>query len=200
MYWRYEKLIRRMESEADSVVGATGSIYAIRKALYTRLEEHTLLDDFLVPMRIVLQGFRVIFVRSAQAFDIASSSSSREFARKVRTLAGNFQAVEMERRLLNPLRNRLFFQFVSHKMMRLAVPYFCLVALVASAVAESPVFRLFFILQALFYVAGLLSLTPLGKSRFGSVFRVSWTFLVLNAAAVAGLWVFLTRRDRNIWK
>jgi hypothetical protein len=75
-----------------------------------------------------------------------------------------------------------------------------LVALVTSAAAQTPVFFLLFVLQALFYAAGLLNLTPLGKSRLGSLFRVSWTFLVLNAAAAAGLWVFLTRRDRSIWK
>jgi len=200
MYWRYEKLIRRMESAVDSVVGATGSIYAIRKRLYVPLAEHTLLDDFLVPMRIVLKGFRVVFARSAHAHDVASSSSSREFSRKVRTLAGNFQAVEMEKLLINPLKNRVFFQFVSHKLMRLVVPYFCLAALVASALSNTPVLRLLFVLQAAFYALGILSLTPLGRSKLGSPTRLSWTFMVLNAAAVVGLWVFATGRDRTIWK
>jgi cellulose synthase/poly-beta-1,6-N-acetylglucosamine synthase-like glycosyltransferase len=200
MYWRYEKLIRRMESQVDSTVGATGSIYAIRRRLYERLEEHTLLDDFMVPMRIVLQGFRVVFVRSARAYDIASATSAQEFTRKVRTLAGNFQAVAMEKRLLHPLRNRIFFQFVSHKLLRLAVPYFCVVALFTSAVYGTPILRLFFLIQLVFYGVGLLNLTPAGKTRLGALLRVSWTFIVLNAAAVAGLWVFATRRDRAIWK
>ena len=91
LYWRYEKLIRRMESASGSVVGATGSIYAIRKRLYVPLPEHTLLDDFVVPMRIVLRGYRVVFERSARAYDISSATAAQEFARKVRTLAGNFQ-------------------------------------------------------------------------------------------------------------
>jgi cellulose synthase/poly-beta-1,6-N-acetylglucosamine synthase-like glycosyltransferase len=200
IYWRYEKLIRRMESRANSVVGATGSIYAIRRRLFTRLEEHTLLDDFLVPMRIVLQGFRVLFMRSARAYDIVSTTSSREFERKVRTLAGNFQAVAMEPQLLNPLRNRVFFQFVSHKLARLVVPYFCVIALVASAFSATPVLRVVFLLQLVFYAAGLLTLTRVGKAGAGALFRVSWTFIVLNAAAVAGLWVFLTRRSHTVWK
>jgi biofilm PGA synthesis N-glycosyltransferase PgaC len=200
MYWRYEKLIRRMESAADSVVGATGSIYAIRKRLYVPLEEHTLLDDFLVPMRIVLSGFRVIFARSARAYDVASSTAAREFSRKVRTLAGNFQAVAMDKRLINPMENRIFFQFLSHKLLRLVVPYLCLGALVASGLSQTPALRVAFVLQLIFYGAGFLSLTQIGKSTLGAPARLSWTFMVLNAAAVVGLWVFLTGRDRTIWK
>lgn len=200
MYWHYEKLIRRMESAADSVVGATGSIYAIRRRLYVPLAEHTLLDDFLVPMRIVLGGFRVVFARSARAHDVASSTSAREFSRKVRTLAGNFQAVAMDKRLINPLKNRVFFQFLSHKLMRLVVPYFCLAALAASALSHTPVVRFLFVLQVAFYALGFLSLTPLGKSKLAAPARLSWTFMVLNSAAVVGLWVFATGRDRTIWK
>lgn len=200
MYWRYEKLIRRMESAVDSVVGATGCIYAIRRRLYVPLAEHTLLDDFLVPMRIVLKGFRVVFARSARAFDIASASSAQEFARKVRTLAGNFQAVALEKRLIHPVKNRVFVQFVSHKLLRLAVPYLCVVALVASALSPSAPVRILFVLQVVFYVLGVLSLTSLGKSRLGAPARLSWTFIVLNAAAVMALWVFATGRDRTIWK
>ena len=200
LYWQYEKLIRRMESSVDSVVGATGSIYAIRRKLYVPLAPHTLLDDFMVPMRIVLQGSRVIFSRSAQAFDLSSSTAAEEFRRKVRTLAGNFQAVAMEHDLVNPLRNRVFLQFVSHKLMRLAVPYFCVLALVSNLFLSGPFFTATLILQVLFYLTGILNVTPLSSAPIGKLIRVSWTFLILNAAAVVGLWVFLTTRDAAIWK
>lgn len=200
LYWRYEKLIRRSESAIASVVGATGSIYAVRRALYVPLAPNTLLDDFLVPMRIVLAGYRVIFIRAARAFDFTSSTASREFSRKVRTLAGNFQAVAMEPRLLDPRANPVLFQFVSHKLARLVVPYFCVGAWVSSAMLEAPVFRAAFIAQTLFYAAGLLMLTPLRSSRMGAISRVSWTFVVMNAAAVAGLWMYLTRDEHEIWR
>ena len=200
LYWQYEKLIRRMESAIDSVVGATGSIYAIRRRLYVPLAPHTLLDDFMVPMRIVLSGFRVVFARSARAHDVASSTAAQEFARKVRTLAGNFQAVAMDSRLINPIRNRVFFQFLSHKLLRLVVPYFCIVALAASALSPTPIIRILFVLQVAFYALGFVSLTPLGRSKLGAPARLSWTFMVLNAAAVVGLWVYATGRDRTIWK
>jgi cellulose synthase/poly-beta-1,6-N-acetylglucosamine synthase-like glycosyltransferase len=199
LYWRYEKLIRRSESAVASVVGATGSIYAVRKRLYTPLEPHTLLDDFLVPMRIVLAGYRVIFIRAARAFDLSSQTARREFSRKVRTLAGNFQAVSLEPRLLSAA-NPVLFQFVSHKLMRLVVPYCCLAAWVTSALLPGPLYAAAFALQTLFYCLGILNLTPLRTSPIAKLFRISWTFIVLNAAAVMGLWVFLSRQERMVWR
>jgi biofilm PGA synthesis N-glycosyltransferase PgaC len=200
LYWRYEKLIRRMESASGSVVGATGSIYAIRKGLFVPLPEHTLLDDLVVPMRIVLRGYRVVFERLARAYDISSATAAQEFARKVRTLAGNFQAVAIEKRLLDPFRNPVFFQFVSHKLARLVVPYFCIAALVSSGLVAGAFFRTLFALQLVFYGLGLLNLTVIGRTWIGVFTRVSWTFIVLNAAAVAGFWVFVTGRYRTVWK
>jgi cellulose synthase/poly-beta-1,6-N-acetylglucosamine synthase-like glycosyltransferase len=200
LYWQYEKLIRHKESAVQSSVGATGSIYAIRKNLYKPLPEHTLLDDFVVPMRIVLQGYRVIYIRSAKAYDLSSSTAAQEFDRKVRTLAGNFQAVAIEKQLLVPWKNKIFFQFVSHKLARLLVPYFCVLALISSGLLAGGLFRLAFLLQIAFYAGGLLNLTPVGSSKAGALFRVSWTFMVLNAAAVKGLVVFLTGKDQKIWK
>jgi biofilm PGA synthesis N-glycosyltransferase PgaC len=200
LYWRYEKLIRRSESRIASVVGATGSIYAVRRALYVPLAPNTLLDDFLVPMRIVLAGYRVIFLRAARAFDLSSATAAQEFSRKVRTLAGNFQAVAMEPRLLDPRANPVLFQFVSHKLLRLVVPYFCIAAWVSNAFLGGPVFRALFVAQTLFYAIGLVNLTPLRSSRVAALSRVSWTFMVMNAAAVAGLWMYLTRDHHEIWR
>lgn len=200
MYWRYEKLIRRMESAVDSVVGATGSIYAIRRSLFRPVEENALLDDVLVPMRIVLDGYRVLFERRARAYDITSATAGQEFRRKVRTLAGNFQALAMEPRLLNPRRNRLFFQLVSHKLARLVVPYFFVLALISSAFSDGLFYTVVFWCQLASLATGLLHHTPLRNSLLGKVARMSWMFSVLNAAAVTALWVFLTGRERTVWK
>jgi biofilm PGA synthesis N-glycosyltransferase PgaC len=200
LYWEYEKIIRRGESAAASVVGATGSIYAVRRRLFKPLDPHTLLDDLVIPMRIVLAGYRVLFARSARAYDLSSMTSGQEFARKVRTLAGNFQAVAMVPGLLSPGENPVFFQFVSHKLARLAVPYFCLLALLASALASGPAFSVFFWLQVVFYGAGLLSHTTLANGPMGRFLRLPWTFILLNAAAVMGLWVFVTGKHRQVWR
>jgi biofilm PGA synthesis N-glycosyltransferase PgaC len=199
-YWRYEKMIRRKESDVDSVVGASGSIYAIRRELFTPLPARTILDDFLTPMRIVLKGYRVVFTRDARAYDRVSGSASREFSRKVRTLAGNFQSFRLEKGLLNPLKNRIFFQTVSHKLTRLIAPYFCLLALLSTAMLPGVIFRALLAAQLVFYASILLRFTSLERTPAGGFIRIAWTFVLLNAAAVAGMWMFVTGRERDVWK
>jgi cellulose synthase/poly-beta-1,6-N-acetylglucosamine synthase-like glycosyltransferase len=132
-YWRYEKWLRRRESIVGSTLGVTGAIYAMRRWLWQPLPADTLLDDVLGPMRVVLRGYRVIFDPQAHAFDAAAGDASAEMRRKVRTLAGNFQLLTQEPRLLVPFANPVWLQFLSHKVGRLFVPYALAAALIASA-------------------------------------------------------------------
>jgi cellulose synthase/poly-beta-1,6-N-acetylglucosamine synthase-like glycosyltransferase len=112
-----------MESAIGSTLGATGAIYALRRSLYTALPADTILDDVLTPMRVVLQGYRVVFAEQAIAFDRAAADADAENRRKVRTLAGNVQILGQEPRLLIPIVNPVWLQYVSHKLGRLIVPY-----------------------------------------------------------------------------
>jgi biofilm PGA synthesis N-glycosyltransferase PgaC len=199
MYWRYEKFIRRMESAAGSVVGATGPIYAIRRHLFAPLAPQTLLDDFIISMRIVMQGYRAIYLRSARAFDISSNTAVQELRTRARALAGGLQAVALEPRLVDPKSNPLFLEFVSHRLARLAVPYFFVVSLVASAASDGLFYGIMFWLQAALLGLGLIRYTPLRRTRLGALGRVSWTFTILNGAAVAALWMYITGRERAVW-
>jgi len=122
-YWRYEKKIRAMESAIHSVPGATGAIYAIRRELFVPLSGGIILDDVVIPMQIVLGGWRAVFDSAARAYDSATESPEREYQRKTRTLAGNYQLLVELPALLLPWRNPIFVQFVSHKLGRLLVPY-----------------------------------------------------------------------------
>jgi cellulose synthase/poly-beta-1,6-N-acetylglucosamine synthase-like glycosyltransferase len=131
LYWRYEKSVRAMESRIHSAVGASGALYAIRRELYTPLPEDVLLDDVLVPMRIVLAGWRTVFEPAARAYD-QEAPPDLEFTRKVRTLAGNFQLLTLQPELLSPRSNPVFVQFVSHKLGRLLVPYLLAALLVSN--------------------------------------------------------------------
>jgi biofilm PGA synthesis N-glycosyltransferase PgaC len=143
LYWTYEKQMRRLESGLGSMLGATGAIYAVRRALYRPLPPGTILDDVLTPMRIVLAGYRVVFNEKARAFDRAAVDADTEARRKIRTLAGNYQILALEPALLLPWRNPVWVQYVSHKLGRLAVPYAILAVFVSSLVlaAPSPEFR-----------------------------------------------------------
>jgi cellulose synthase/poly-beta-1,6-N-acetylglucosamine synthase-like glycosyltransferase len=200
-YWRYEKIIRRYESRLDSSVGVTGAIYAIRRALFEPIPRDTLVDDVLIPLRIVRRGYRVVFEPGARAFDRAARTPREEFVRKVRTIAGTLQLFARERWLWNPRANRLWGQAIAHKLLRIACPL-CLVAmLIASAVlaGTSAVYRAALGAQLLFYAAALL-----GRSgRFGGGLRwlsLPYAFCLLNAAALVGIYRFATRSQAVTWR
>jgi cellulose synthase/poly-beta-1,6-N-acetylglucosamine synthase-like glycosyltransferase len=154
-YWKYEKWLRRHEALAGSMVGVTGAIYAMRRYLWQCLPTDTLLDDVLGPMRLVMRGYRVTFEGGAHAFDEAAPDASHELRRKMRTLAGNFQLLAQEPRVLVPGVNPVWLQFMSHKVARLLVPYALIAIFVAntSLVITSPslLYVLTFTAQAGFY-------------------------------------------------
>jgi cellulose synthase/poly-beta-1,6-N-acetylglucosamine synthase-like glycosyltransferase len=204
LYWRYEKLIRRSESRFDSTVGVTGALYAIRKDLFVPLDPRAILDDVLVPMEVVLAGRRVVFEPEARAFDRLAESPAREYRRKVRTLAGNYQLVALRPALLNPFRNRLFFQLVSHKLSRLAVPWCLLLLLAASVVLalarEAVFYRVALGLQVLFYLlaaAGGIGARERAASRLTSL---PYALVLLNVAAASALLGFVRGTETSAWK
>jgi len=199
-YWRYEKFIRRSESLADSTVGATGAIYAIRRELFEPIPEDTILDDVLIPLRIVRRGYRVRFEPDARAADWVAATARQEFGRKVRTIAGNFQLFARERWLLNPWRNRLWLQTVSHKGLRLLGPVLQGAALTANvALAGAAVYRSLLLAQALFYAAALGGYV-LRNARWRSpLLTVPYVVCLLNTATILGFIRFATGRQQVTW-
>lgn len=195
-YWRYESLLRELEGRAGSTVGVSGALYAIRRELWAPLPDGTILDDVLVPMRVRLAGRRVAFEPAAIAHDVGVASA-QEFRRKVRTLAGNFQLLLLAPSLLSPWRNPSWFEFVSHKLLRLAVPWALLAALVASALLPRPWALLLVGGQAAGYGLALLrSVGLLGRSKLAGLAE---TFVVLNAAAAVALLRFLRHGRKLPW-
>jgi poly-beta-1,6-N-acetyl-D-glucosamine synthase len=152
-YWQYEKWLRAQESAIDSMLGATGAIYAMRRACWRPLPEGTILDDVLAPMRAVLAGWRVVLEPQARAFDVTAPNVAAESRRKTRTLAGNYQVLALEPRLLVPGRNRVWLQYVSHKVGRLAVPWALIVLFLGSMVlaVSSPLYLVLAGIQLGFY-------------------------------------------------
>lgn len=193
LYWRIEKMIREMESASGSVVGATGAVYCARTDLFEPLPAGTILDDVLVPMQVVRKGFRVIFESRARAWDSPDLGESREFARKVRTLSGNYQLLQLAPWLLGS-KNPIRFEFVSHKLSRLVVPIALLVLLVASACLPQAFYRAVLWAQVAFYA---LSLVGMARVKLGPISRVADAariFVVLNSAAMVAMVNFLTGR------
>jgi cellulose synthase/poly-beta-1,6-N-acetylglucosamine synthase-like glycosyltransferase len=153
VYWKYEKWLRRNEGLVRSTLGATGAIYALRRSLWRPLPAETLLDDVLAPMRAVLAGYRVVFDERARACDTAAPDSAAEVRRKRRTLAGNYQILALEPRLLIPFVNPVWLQYVSHKLGRLIVPWTLLPVFITSALLATAhwVYAVAFAAQTGFY-------------------------------------------------
>jgi hypothetical protein len=197
LYWQIEKEIRELESASGSVVGATGALYCARRKLIEPLPEGTILDDVLLPMQIVRQGFRVVFDSRARAWDAPDLGEGREFSRKVRTLSGNYQLLQLAPWLLSS-QNAIRFEFVSHKLSRLTVPFALLALLIASAMLPQPVYRAALGAQLAFYA---LSLAALAGVKIGPLARIAdpaRTFVVLNSAALVAFVNFVTGR-KAVW-
>jgi cellulose synthase/poly-beta-1,6-N-acetylglucosamine synthase-like glycosyltransferase len=191
LYWTIEKWIRQKEAAIDSIVGATGAIYAIRCNLFEPLPPGTILDDLLTPMRIVMRGYRVVFESRALAFDRVAHDYSSEFKRKVRTLAGNYQAISLSPQLMKPWANRIFLQFMSHKVFRLMAPIALVGLLITNAAHLGGWYSAFMALQIIGYMMALagwwLSKIGVRERTTGAAF----TFCLLNYAAVMGAIQFL---------
>ena len=193
LYWRVEKKIRELEAASGSVIGATGAIYAVRRGLLTPLPPETILDDVLIPMNVVRQGARVIFDPRARAWDLPHLGAGREFSRKVRTLSGNYQLLQLAPWLLqrgNPAR----FEFISHKLMRLAVPFALTATLVASLWLREPIYRAALGLQVAFYALSVLAVARLKRGPVARMADAAFTFVVLNTAALVAFANFVTGR------
>lgn len=198
MYWRYENWIRKQESRLGSVTGMTGPLSALRKIDLGLLPTDLILDDLWIPMQLRLRRLRVLLAEDAIARDRAFSDE-REFSRKVRTLAGNYQLFWWMPRLLLPVVNPSWFETISHKVARLICPWLLVtlpVVCVLGTATGQPGHRVGALLgaQIAFYVAALFG------SRVGRAGSLARTFVVLNAAAVAGLWRFITGTQRVTWK
>ena len=196
-YWETEKAVRSRESAGGSVVGATDALYAVRGGLIPDLPNGLILDDVFIPMSVARTGSRVIFEPRALAWDKLSSSSKQEFRRKVRTLFGNYQLLRLAPWLLtaaNPLR----FEFFSHKLSRLAVPFALIAMILASIFLSGPIYRL-----PLVAAIGVGTLVALASVRvpFGIASRLTdlaLAFVLLNTAAIVAFFYFASREETSV--
>ena len=199
LYWRYEKWLRRNEGRLHSTVGVSGSISAVRRELFKPIPQGVLLDDLYWPLQVVMQGRRVVYDERAIAYDRLPAHAKDEFLRKVRTLSGNFQLAAVLPQALLPWRNPIWVQFVSHKLLRLAVPWMLLAVFVASGLLEGAFYRIAFALQILFYGLAALVLGTGPQLRW-RVATAAAGFVVLNAAAWLAFWVWICGRTEGAWR
>lgn len=189
-YWRLEKFIRNSEAKWDSSIGCTGAIYAIRRNLFRPLPGDVLLDDVVIPMSIAEQGYRIGFDDDAVSLDPMNIEASRENRRKKRTLAGNFQMLFRFPRWLLPWKNRLWWQLLSHKYLRIFAPFFLAAMFVSNALlVDQPVYRVLLAGQVLFYLLAGIGLVF--QSLKLPVISIPTGFCFLNLMTIGGLWNYL---------
>ena len=197
LYRRFETWIRDRLSQVDSMFGATGSIYTIRRELFVPMPENILLDDMFLPLSAFFKGYRLVMEDSAVAWDVPTSVEA-EFGRKVRTLAGNYQLLQHYPELILPMRNRMWLHFMSYKMGRLILPWLLAIVLVLSFFLPEPWMAAALTLQGLFY--GLVVLDPalMRGNPLKKISSPARTFTVMMLAAACAVRIFWTD-PRKLW-
>ncbi|MBI4271479.1 MAG: glycosyltransferase family 2 protein [Candidatus Rokubacteria bacterium] len=187
LYWRYETFIRHSESRLGRMLGAHGSMFGIRRELFERLEPGTRNEDFLLPVTILMKGYRSVYDTRAVAREDPDEMTG--FPRRVSLAAGNFQQLGLllKRRgwLLQPF---LLFQLLSHKVLRLVSPFLLLATYASSAwLLASPGYRLAFAAQTVFFLAALSGMSARLRRRGRALIAAPYYFCMVNVAGLVAL-------------
>ena len=198
IYWAYETFLKYLEGKLGCVLGANGGIYAIRRILFSPLPPDTITDDFVIPLRIAVRGWKVPFEPGAIAYEDVVDDGGVEFGRRARIGAGNWQALARLPDLLDPRAGFVSFAFVAHKLLRWATPFLLAIALAANVAAAAGEgawgCRALLAAQAAFYAAA-----AAGRA-LGAPGRAARHFVAMNAALAVGLWRFARGTQRAAWR
>ncbi|OYU66055.1 MAG: glycosyl transferase [Bacteroidetes bacterium B1(2017)] len=203
LYWKYESFLKKLDSELYSTVGAAGELYAIRTSLFQTLETDTLLDDFVLSLRICSKGYVTAYEPSAKAMETASLNIAEELKRKVRISAGGIQSVLRLQTLLNPFKHGwLTFQYLSHRVLRWTlVPVFLvLMPIVNLFLMDNPFYQLSLFFQVAFYSLAILGYVFEKKGKKFKALYVPYYFSFMNYAAILGFKRFYSNQQAVTWE
>lgn len=206
VYWKYESKLKELDYRLYSAVGAAGELFAVRRELFDRLPEDTLLDDFICSMRIASQGYKIAYCREAYALETPSADMREEGKRKQRIAAGGLQSVWRLRGLLNPFRyGVLAFQYISHRVLRWTLTPLVLIALLPLNIAlvgssHPELYGTLLILQVLFYLAALTGWFLERKGKRNRLLFIPYYFLFMNLNVFRGMWYLSTHRGHGAWE
>ncbi len=205
IYWKYESLLKKLDSDFYSVVGAAGELMSYRTELYKELPLDTLLDDLMQSMQIALNGYRVIYEKNAWAAETASANIKEELKRKIRISAGAWQSMLRLGKAFNPFHNfKLFFAFISHRVLRWTLAPFSLLILIIINIillkSGNIIYTTFFIIQITFYALALLGWYLENKKIKVKVLFVPYYFFIMNLCVFLGLFRFLKGKQSVSWE
>jgi poly-beta-1,6-N-acetyl-D-glucosamine synthase len=195
-YWKYEKLLKELETKTGTSIVANGSIYAIRKELFKRMNPNVG-DDMQNPLIVIHQGKRFIYEPLAIAKEETSPKSREEFNRKVRIVTRSFTGILTYAYMLNPIRNfDFFYKYLSHKLLRWLVPYYMIIVFILNLfLLDQLLYQIFFALQILFYLLAVLGIWMKTKLTY-----IPYYFCLVNYAALLGTLRALSGKRQATWK
>lgn len=199
-YWTYEKFIKRQENRFGSILGANGSIYAVRKKDYQSLQPN-IISDFVEPLKITASGKQVVYEPTAVSTEQSSVTFGEEFARKKRIILRSICSLYANRNLLNIFRHpRLAFQLISHKVIRWCVPLL-VIGMIAANIALLPkaFFQILGLLHAAFYLVALLGFAFEKRKLNSTLFYAPLYFVMVNYAALVAIIQFLRGKNIVAW-
>lgn len=205
-YWKYESLLKKWDSELYSVVGTAGELFSVRRSLYQPVEPDTILDDFMISMRIAEQGYRVVYEPQAFALETASENTAEELKRKIRIAAGGIQSIIRLKSLFKIFKyGTLSFQYISHRVLRWTITPFLLILvfilnLIIALNQNEPFYLLLFYGQLLFYFAAFIGMLCERKQLRIKVLFIPYYFCLMNYAVIAGIVRFLRKQQSASWE
>lgn len=206
LYWKYESLLKRWDSELYSAMGAAGELFAVRTSDYEQAPSNALLDDFMMSMLIVKKGQRIAYTDKAYAMEYGSADMQEESKRKRRIAAGGLQSIWWLRALMNPFRYPMVsFQFVSHRVLRWSLTPLALLILIPVNVAlvmmkAGTIYTIIWILQILFYLAAFMGYLLEKRGKKISLLYVPYYFLFMNVNVFQGVNYLRTHRHSGSWE
>lgn len=204
LYWKYESALKRWDAELYSAVGAAGELFAIRTELFNEVEPDTLLDDFIISLRVAMRGYKIDYDPEAYAIETASANVKEELKRKIRIAAGGIQSVVRLYPLLNIFKyGMLSFQYISHRVLRWTITPICLLLILGVNVvlATSSTFFLVVLgLQILFYIFAIIGWILEDKKLKIKIFFIPYYFFIMNYAVYMGFGRYLKKSQSVNWE
>jgi len=204
IYWKYESALKRWDAELNTAVGAAGELFAIRTELFNEVEPDTLLDDFIISLRVAMQGYKIDYDPEAYAQETASANVKEELKRKIRIAAGGIQSVVRLYPLLNIFKYGLLsFQYISHRVLRWTItPISLLLLLLVNLIlaVSSNFFLLILALQALFYISAFIGWKLENKALKVKIFFIPYYFYIMNYAVYMGFIRYIRNKQSVNWE
>lgn len=209
LYWKYESALKKWDAELYSVVGAAGELFAIRSELYRHMEQDTLLDDFVISLRVAQDGYTIQYDPDAYAIETASANVKEELKRKIRISAGGIQAIVRLRSLLNIFKyGTLSFQYISHRVLRWTLTPLCLIILIPVSFSLAfnegffsfGLYSTFFWLHLVFYVAALTGWFLENRSTRIKILFIPYYFFIMNLSVVLGFFRYMKKSQSVNWE